>query len=177
MEIKKRRRDATPPIFNARKWHFMCLALRGFPFLAVTPLFFCSHFYLFIPSSLFCFALRSRRSESRSEVLRAPLATATSVTSRQSYKSAPRSGRETTVIYITPGMTFLPYRGPWGKEWPIRSRRETHRFELIMQINRALTFTSRRTCAGPGPTERKRSPCPFPCLCNAENEKNMRWEN
>lgn len=58
-------------------------------------------------------------------------------------KSAPPLLGETTVIYITPGMAFLPYRRPWGKEWPIRSRRETHRFELIMQINRALTFASR----------------------------------
>lgn len=56
MEIKKWRRDAVLAIFNARKRCFMRLALRGFPFLPVTRLFFSSHFHLFIPSSsLFLF--------------------------------------------------------------------------------------------------------------------------
>lgn len=71
MGIKKRapRRRAT--IFNARKRHFMHLALRSFPFLLVTPLFFCSHFHLFIPSPVLVSRCVIR--DPNREVLRAPL--------------------------------------------------------------------------------------------------------
>lgn len=71
-------------------------------------------------------------------------------------------------------MAFLPYRGPSGKEWPIHSRRETHRFELIMQINRVLTFASRLDVCVQGRASVHEV---ILSVLYAENDKNIRWEN